>query len=123
LVAFGPNLTGYHFACHDQLEQAMAPRALSTALTAGAKRSPTGIIAYALAERVVDSTPEDGPPVLTRRQQEIAALISKGLTSREIGAALVISARTVESHIENIMTRLGLTSRSQIAAWSVEQSL
>jgi DNA-binding CsgD family transcriptional regulator len=122
LAAFGPKLTGYHSACHEQLEKAMTPRALSTALKSGAKRSPTEAIAYALAERVADSTPGDGPPVLTRRQQEIAAFISKGLTSREIGAALVISVRTVESHIENIMTRLGFTSRSQIAAWSVEQS-
>ena len=123
LAAFGPKLTGYHSACRDRLEQAMAPRALSAALNAGAKRSPTGIIAYALAEQVAHPIPADEPPMLTNRQQEIAAFISKGLTSREIGAALVISARTVESHIENIMTRLGFTSRSQIAAWHIEQSL
>ncbi|MBC2639177.1 MULTISPECIES: LuxR C-terminal-related transcriptional regulator [unclassified Rhodococcus (in: high G+C Gram-positive bacteria)] len=122
LVAFGPKLTGYHSACRGQLEQAMAPRALSTALQAGAKRSPTGIIAYALAEQVADSIPEGEPPVLTSRQQEIAALISKGLTSPQIAAALVISARTVESHIENIMTRLGFASRSQIASWYIGQS-
>ncbi|MFC9767975.1 ATP-binding protein [Rhodococcus jostii] len=122
LAAFGPNLTGYHSACRGRLEQVMAPRALSTALQAGAKRSPTGIIAYALAEQVADSIPEDEPPALTSRQQEIAALISKGLTSPQIGAALVISVRTVESHIENIMTRLGFVSRSQIASWYIGQS-
>ncbi|MGV9865911.1 ATP-binding protein [Rhodococcus koreensis] len=122
LVAFGPKLTGYHSACRGLLEQAMAPRALSTALQAGSKRSPTGIIAYALAEQVVDSTPEDEPPALTSRQQEIAALIAKGLTSPQIATALVISVRTVESHIENIMIRLGFVSRSQIASWYVGQS-
>jgi predicted ATPase/DNA-binding CsgD family transcriptional regulator len=122
LVAFGPELTGYHSACRGQLEQAMEPRALSAALQAGANRSPTGIIAYTLAERVADSTPEDEQPALTSRQLEIAALISKGLTSRQIGAALVISVRTVESHIDNIMTRLGFVSRSQIASWYVGQS-
>jgi serine/threonine-protein kinase PknK len=100
----------------------MEPRALSAALQAGANRSPTGIIAYTLAERVADSTPEDEQPALTSRQLEIAALISKGLTSRQIGAALVISVRTVESHIDNIMTRLGFVSRSQIAAWYIGQS-
>jgi non-specific serine/threonine protein kinase len=122
LVAFGPKLTGYNSACRGLLEQAMAPRALSTALLAGSKRSPTGIIAYALAEQVVDSIPEDEPPALTSRQQEIAALIAKGLTSPQIAAALVISVRTVESHIENIMTRLGFVSRSQIASWYIGQS-
>ncbi|MFC9556775.1 ATP-binding protein [Rhodococcus sp. NPDC056960] len=123
LMAFGPTLTGYHSACRGQLEQSMTPRALSTALRAGAKRSPTGFIAYALAEQVADSVPEDEPPVLTSRQREIAALISKGMTSPQIAAALVISVRTVESHVENIMTRLGFVSRSQIASWYIGQSL
>lgn len=123
LVAFGPKLIGYHCACRGQLEGAMAPQALSTALHAGAMRSATGNIAYALAERVADSIPEDKPPVLTSRQQEIAALISKGLTSRQIAAALMISVRTVESHIENIMTRLGFGSRSEIAAWYIGRSV
>ncbi|MFC4946586.1 ATP-binding protein [Pseudonocardia sp. GCM10023141] len=122
LAAFGPELTGYHCACRGQLEQAMTSRALATALQAGAERSPTGIIAYALAERAADSVPEDAPPVLTSRQQEIAALISKGRTSRQIAAELVISVRTVESHIEAIMTRLGVASRSQIASWYIGQS-
>ncbi|MEV8610013.1 LuxR C-terminal-related transcriptional regulator [Amycolatopsis sp. NPDC051373] len=123
LVAFGPKLTGYHSACLAQLEQTMPSRALTNAMQAGAKRSPTGIIAYALAEQVAESAPEGESPVLTSRQQEIAALISKGLTSPQIAAALVISARTVESHIDNIMTRLGFGSRSQIASWYIAQSL
>ena len=121
LAAFGPTLTRYRSACHAQLEQALPPRALSAALQAGAKLSPTGIIAYALAERDATSVPDHQLPALTSRQYEIAALISQGHTSRDIGAALVISVRTVESHIENIMTRLGFTSRSQIAAWYVEK--
>jgi DNA-binding CsgD family transcriptional regulator len=45
------------------------------------------------------------------------------LTSRQIAAALMISVRTVESHIENIMTRRGFGSRSQIAAWYIGQSV
>ncbi|MEW2501141.1 LuxR C-terminal-related transcriptional regulator [Amycolatopsis sp. NPDC047767] len=123
LVAFGPKLTGFHSACLAQLERTMPARALTTAMQAGAKRSPTGIIAYALAEQLAERAPEGESPVLTSRQQEIAALISKGLTSPQIAAALVISARTVESHIDNIMTRLGFSSRSQIASWYIAQSL
>jgi predicted ATPase/DNA-binding CsgD family transcriptional regulator len=54
---------------------------------------------------------------LTRRQQQVAALVAEGLTDREIAARLVISPRTAESHVEQILTRLGFRSRAQIAAW------
>lgn len=55
--------------------------------------------------------------VLTRRQREIASLVSQGLTNREIGGRLSISERSAEGHIERIRLRLGVRSRAQIAAW------
>jgi DNA-binding NarL/FixJ family response regulator len=54
--------------------------------------------------------------LLTRREQEVAALVAEGLTNKDIAARLVISRRTAEGHIEHIMTKLGFTSRAQIAA-------
>ncbi|MCW2631868.1 MAG: transcriptional regulator, LuxR family, partial [Pseudonocardia sp.] len=42
-----------------------------------------------------------------------------GLTNRQIAARLVISERTAETHVQHILTKLGFTTRSQIAAWSV----
>lgn len=57
----------------------------------------------------------DGP--LTRREDEIAVLVSQGLTSRQIAAAAHISERTVENHVQHILGKLGFTSRAQIAAW------
>jgi pimeloyl-ACP methyl ester carboxylesterase/DNA-binding CsgD family transcriptional regulator len=56
-------------------------------------------------------------PRLTGRQLEVAALVSQGLSNREIGEALVITERSAESHVERIRTRLGLRSRAQLAAW------
>jgi DNA-binding CsgD family transcriptional regulator len=53
---------------------------------------------------------------LTRREREIAGLIAQGLSNREIAARLVISSRTAESHVGNILGKLGLTSRAQVAA-------
>ena len=53
---------------------------------------------------------------LTRREQEIAALIAQGLSNREIAARLVISSRTAETHVGNILNKLGLTSRAQVAS-------
>jgi DNA-binding NarL/FixJ family response regulator len=55
---------------------------------------------------------------LTRREGEIAALIARGLTSRQIAAALHISERTAENHVQHILTKLGLHTRTQIALWS-----
>lgn len=54
---------------------------------------------------------------LTRRQQEVARLVTEGLTNREIATRLSISERTAESHVERIRIRLGFRSRTQIATW------
>lgn len=54
---------------------------------------------------------------LTRRQQEVATLVTEGLTNREIATRLSISERTAESHVERIRIRLGFRSRTQIATW------
>jgi DNA-binding NarL/FixJ family response regulator len=60
---------------------------------------------------------------LTARECEVAALIAQGKTSREIAALLVVSERTAEVHVSNILGKLGFTSRAQIAAWAVERRL
>jgi DNA-binding CsgD family transcriptional regulator len=58
--------------------------------------------------------------LLSAREQEVAGLVSQGLTSREIADRLVLSSRTVESHVGNAMAKLGFTTRSQLAAWAAE---
>ncbi|HLY32510.1 MAG TPA: tetratricopeptide repeat protein, partial [Ktedonobacterales bacterium] len=60
---------------------------------------------------------------LTEREREIAARIARGQSSRAIADALVISERTVETHIGNIFAKLGFNARTQIAAWAVEKGL
>lgn len=49
--------------------------------------------------------------------------MAQGLTSRAIAAALTLSERTVEKHIANLMAKLGVASRAQIAAWAARQGL
>jgi DNA-binding CsgD family transcriptional regulator len=56
-------------------------------------------------------------PTLTPRQREVAALVSQGLTNRDIGQRLSIGERSAEGHVERIRHRLGVRSRAQIAAW------
>ena len=60
---------------------------------------------------------------LTPRERDIAALIAQGKSNKEIAEAFVLSNRTVESHISNILSKLNFTSRSQIAVWAVEKGL
>jgi len=54
---------------------------------------------------------------LTSREQQVAVLVAGGLSNADIARRLVISQRTAESHVANILTKRGFTSRSQIAAW------
>src|ERR1700686_3245025 len=58
---------------------------------------------------------------LTRREKELAGLVAQGMTNSEIAGRLFISERTAERHLENIRTKLGFTTRSQIAAWAATQ--
>jgi pimeloyl-ACP methyl ester carboxylesterase/DNA-binding CsgD family transcriptional regulator len=58
-------------------------------------------------------------PRLTVRQAQVAALVTQGLTNREIGVRLGIDERSAEGHLERIRIRLGVRSRAQIAAWWV----
>lgn len=60
---------------------------------------------------------------LTARERQVAALIAQGKTSREIAEQLVVSERTAEVHVSNILGKLGFSSRAQIAAWAVEKGL
>jgi DNA-binding NarL/FixJ family response regulator len=55
--------------------------------------------------------------VLRPRELEVVRLVAEGLSNKEIGRRLFISERTVESHVRNILNKLGVTSRAQIAAW------
>jgi non-specific serine/threonine protein kinase len=78
-------------------------------------------IAFALGEVVPrpDGRRADaGSGQLTHREQDVAALVAQGLSNSQIAAVLVISPRTVETHVQHIMNKLGCSSRAQIAAWS-----
>jgi tetratricopeptide (TPR) repeat protein len=60
---------------------------------------------------------------LTARERDVATLVAQGKSNRAIADALVLSERTVESHVSNILAKLGFSARTQIAAWAVEKGL
>ena len=60
---------------------------------------------------------------LTERERETVALIAEGKSNREIAAHLVVSDETVKTHVSHILSKLGLRSRTQIAAWAIQHGL
>lgn len=95
-------------------------RAASLAAVADRQARELGMAAYvartaALVEHLRDVQKQ---PALTSREVEVAMLVAEGLTNRQIADRLVISERTAQNHVQHILTKLGFTSRSQIAAWT-----
>jgi len=67
-----------------------------------------------------------GPDVigsLTARERQVALLLADGLANRTIADQLAVSERTVESHVRNLLTKLGLANRTQVAAWTLRAGL
>jgi non-specific serine/threonine protein kinase len=60
---------------------------------------------------------------LTAREREVAALIAGGFTNRQIAQALVIAEATAVRHVANILNKLSMSSRAQVAVWATEQGL
>jgi len=73
-----------------------------------------------LARELEQATAAANP--LTRREREIAGLVSDGLTNRAIADRLVLSERTVEGHIRSILAKLQLTNRTELAAWTLRDT-
>ena len=60
---------------------------------------------------------------LTRREAEVLRLLAEGRSDREIGAALFIGPRTVQTHVANIFAKLGVHGRAEAAAIAVRKGL
>ncbi|WP_171058070.1 ATP-binding protein [Modestobacter altitudinis] len=115
-------LVRYREACTASARRALGARRWSAGTERGGALGRADAVRAALREEAAGALPpQRGAGGLTRRQQEVADLVVEGLTDREIAARLVISPRTAESHVQQILTRLGLRSRAQLAAWRTLQ--
>jgi NarL family two-component system response regulator LiaR len=81
-------------------------------------------VARALVQQfnAADSAPSPGVE-LTSRELQITKLVAKGLSNEEIGKQLNIVPRTVGTHISNILAKLGLDNRTQLALWALRSGL
>lgn len=67
--------------------------------------------------------PEQTATSLTPREREILVLVAQGKSNRDIANTLVISERTARTHVSNVLTKLGLASRTQAALWAVREGM
>ncbi|HEY6697956.1 MAG TPA: LuxR C-terminal-related transcriptional regulator, partial [Acidimicrobiales bacterium] len=101
-----------------ELARAQVVPALADQLGAeGSRLSSDELMDEALRE--VDHS---GSGPLSSRELEVAELVAQGLTNREIAQRLIISARTVESHVEHIKAKLGFARRARIVAWALNRA-
>ncbi|HEY8456370.1 MAG TPA: LuxR C-terminal-related transcriptional regulator [Actinopolymorphaceae bacterium] len=118
------HLAPYHEQCVERVKGALG-ESYDTAFEAGSRLDFDHALAYALQEKERHPgharAPRSDMARLTRRERETAQLVAEGRTNKEIAAALVIAQRTAEAHVENILVKLGFTSRAQIAAWVAAQ--
>jgi DNA-binding CsgD family transcriptional regulator len=122
---------GYHAEALHELAQTLICRAegedlaRARSLIADAARRATELGMAPLESRcaqLIEQLNAEGQVTpLTPREHEIAELVTKGLTSREIAERLHLSERTVQNHVQHILTKLDLTNRSQIAVWVTVQ--
>ncbi|WIX75903.1 LuxR C-terminal-related transcriptional regulator [Amycolatopsis carbonis] len=117
-----------HDTCEREVREALGDARFRTAFKRGAEAS-TGFeaaLAHLLGENVAPPAPvapvrDTSEPELTSREFEVAELVAEGLTNKEIAQRLVISRRTVESHVDHILGKLGFSSRGRIPAWLAQR--
>ncbi|HEY3004144.1 MAG TPA: LuxR C-terminal-related transcriptional regulator [Kribbellaceae bacterium] len=113
-----PHLAEFHDRCLAQARAALGDRLFRATHRRGDELPLVDAVHYALSTKAPPaSTNTDEKDALTRREREIAGLVAEGLSNRQIAAKLMISQRTAEGHVEHILTKLGFTSRAQIASW------
>ena len=110
ILAFGRYEQEYEY----QLEERLGQARFQASHRRGGRMSLDEALAFALGEDAGEAT---GNP-LTRREREVAEYIARGLTNKRIAHEFTVSQRTVEGHVQRIMTKLGFTNRAQIAAWT-----
>jgi len=126
LTALG-HLAALHAVYEPVAREALGEEAFESELEAGLRMDFDEAVDYALGEESAPAEPQaeasEDPAAtagLTRREREVAELVGQGMSNKEIAAALVVSKRTAESHVEHILMKLGFTSRAQISAWLAE---
>jgi predicted ATPase/DNA-binding CsgD family transcriptional regulator len=103
----------------DEVRKTLDDDAIAAFLASGQTMTTDQAVAYALQpqEPAPSDTKLDAWSPLTAREHEVARLVARGFTNRQIAAELVVTEATAAKHVENIREKLGLNSRIQVGAW------
>ncbi|WP_430335477.1 ATP-binding protein [Rhodococcus sp. ACT016] len=111
-----------HDDTEDRVRRALGDRSFDATERQGAGLALDETVTFAIDDELPqEASPDRSATDLTPREQEVADLVAQGLTNKAIADQLVISQRTVQGHVEHVLAKLGFNSRTQIAAWVVEQ--
>ena len=116
-LGMGPALLHRQDQAATDARTALGEDRYQAALTAGRRLSLDAAVDVAMRREPAEGTPSAVSSRLTARQQEVAELVAAGWSNRQIAARLGISLRTADAHVAQILRRLGLTSRTQVAPW------
>jgi ATP/maltotriose-dependent transcriptional regulator MalT len=103
----------------DEVRKTLDDDGIAALLAAGQTMTTDQAVAYALQpqELAPSDTKLDAWSPLTAREQEVAKLVARGFTNRQIASELVVTEATAAKHVENIREKLGVNSRTQVGAW------
>ena len=111
ITVHGPQLAAHHDRCVDELRRRLGPKRFDKLVGAGGHLDSDEAVAFAIEPK----TRVAGG--LSAREREVAMRIHRGMSNRDIAEELVLSVRTVDTHVQRILGKLGFSSRAQIAAW------
>ena len=110
IAVHGPQMAGHHDRCVQAVVAQLGERAFDRLMVAGGRLAPSEAVSFAVSARRPST-------LLSERETEVAGAIREGLSNRAIADRLVLSVRTIDTHVQRIFAKLGFTSRAQIAAW------
>ncbi|WP_270263358.1 ATP-binding protein [Kocuria marina] len=114
--AFGPHIDEISRASAKRVRQGLEPGTSDSSPFEHKRLTKEEAIAVALAEPQ-DAGQETDIQPLTRKEWQVAQLVARGLTNRQVAEELVVSPRTVDGHVGRILTKLDVTTRMHIAWW------
>ena len=120
IEVFGTQLGAHHAGCVALATRTLRSPAFRAAFDEGVRPTVEEAIRYAIEQPAAAAPAPAAGAGLTRREREIADLVAQGLSNPAIAHRLVLSRRTVEGHVQNLLAKLGFASRAQVAAWVIE---
>jgi predicted ATPase/DNA-binding CsgD family transcriptional regulator len=123
-VQFG-HFRRLHDDCESAIRQQVGDEAYVAAFNQAGDLKFERAIAYAVGDKwrgksSASRAEDESLAGLTAREKQVAELVARGLSNKDIAAKLIIAQRTAEAHVEHILIKLGFNSRAQISAWVTE---